>query len=269
MMATLLKKTAWKLNELKEKCFSLNSLLLYGSLGLGFKSEFERLKMAREVRGSASRIPILSIMKHLSFRFLLLTALILSGLPAFSEQRGGGSIGVNLFGGFGSTHHEQNGVGLVESQMGLTYGLGLEFIVLPDVSVEIDLLNTQKNFEAFPSGGTEKESYFVNYLETPVLIKWRASKNFHLKTGPFLSSLMIKAEKESGGVSEPVKDRFKNDYGVTFGAWFGFQTKKSLWIGLDVRYDMGLADIWKDNTAGTQLYSRTVMGLLNFTFLFK
>lgn len=188
---------------------------------------------------------------------------------ALAEQRANGSIGFNLLGGFSSTHHEQNGIGPVESQMGLTYGFGIEFLVLPEVSIEIDLLNTQKNFESFWPGAVEKESYFVHYLETPILIKWRPSKNFHLKTGPFLSSLMIKAVKESGGTSESVKDQFKNDYGVTFGAWFGFHTRRNLLVGLDIRYDLGLADIWKDNVAGTQLYSRSLMGLLNFTFLFK
>ncbi|MFM8268889.1 MAG: outer membrane beta-barrel protein [Pseudomonadota bacterium] len=178
-------------------------------------------------------------------------------------------MGLNLLGGFSSTNHEQTGLGGVESQMGLSFGFGLEFPVLPNVAVEIDILNAQKNFEFTSSLGGLKESYYLTYLETPVLIKWLLSKNFNFKVGPYLSGLMISGVKESGGVSSPVKSEFKNDYGVTFGAWFGFQTKKNLLIGLDLRYDLGMADIRNDNLADSHLYTRTLMALLNFSFLFK
>jgi hypothetical protein len=153
--------------------------------------------------------------------------------------------------------------------MGLSFGFGLEFSVLPSVSVEIDVLNAQKNFELLPSGGGAKESYYLTYLETPVLIKWLLSKNFNLKAGPYLSGLIISGTKETGGVASSVKSEFKNDYGITFGAWFGFQTKKNLLIGLDIRYDLGMSDIRNDSVADNHLYTRTLMGLLNFTFLFK
>jgi len=199
---------------------------------------------------------------------LFLLVLITSGL-SFGEPRLNGGLAINLLGGFSSTNHEQSALGGVESQMGLSYGFGLEFPVLPTVSVEIDFLNAQKSFEFLPMGGGVKESYYLNYLETPVLIKWLLSKNFNLKVGPYLSGLMISATKEAGGVSSPVKSEFKNDYGVTFGAWFGFQTKKNLLIGLDLRYDLGMSDIRNDSLADSHLYTRTLMGLLNFTFLFK
>jgi len=186
-----------------------------------------------------------------------------------SEARLNGSLGLNLLGGFSTTNHEQVALGGVESQMGLSFGFGLEFSVLPSVSIEIDILNAQKNFEFGSPDNGDKESYYLTYLETPILIKWLASRNFNLKVGPYLSGLMISATKESGGVSSSAKGAFKNDYGLTVGAWLGFQTKKNLLIGLDMRYDIGMADIMNDKLANTHLYTRTLMGLLNFTFLFK
>ena len=215
--------------------------------------------------------PIISEMKKMNKTLLLpilMFALMGSGF-SLGEQRLNGGMGLNLLGGFSSTNHEQIALGGVESQMGLSFGFGLEFSVLPSVSVEIDILNAQKNFEFLPSGGGAKESYYLTYLETPILIKWLLSKNFNLKAGPYLSGLMISATKETGGVSSSVKSEFKNDYGVTFGAWFGFQTKKNLLIGLDIRYDLGMSDIRDDGIADNHLYTRTLMGLLNFTFLFK
>lgn len=208
-------------------------------------------------------------MKHLNSFFLLAAFVILFPIRAKSEPRVNGSIGLNFLGGFSTTNHEQVALGGVESQMGLSYGFGLEFSVLPTVSIEVDILNAQKNFEFASPSSSSKESYYLSYLETPVLIKWLASRNFNLKVGPYLSSLMISATRDSGGNSNSVKSEFKNDYGITFGAWFGFQTKKNLLIGLDIRYDLGMADIMNDRLAETHLYSRTLMTLLNFTFLFK
>lgn len=213
--------------------------------------------------------PIIIEMKNTHKGLLPLLVLILLGPGlALSEQRLNGGLGLNLLGGFSTTNHEQVALGGVESQMGLTYGFGLEFGVLPNVSVEVDILNSQKNFEFTGNGGV-KESYYLTYLETPVLIKWLLSKNFNLKVGPYLSGLIISGTKESAGSSTSVKSEFKNDYGVTFGAWFGFQTKKNLLIGLDLRYDLGMSDIRNDNIADNHLYTRTLMGLLSFSFLFK
>ncbi|NBX75544.1 MAG: hypothetical protein EBQ92_03255 [Proteobacteria bacterium] len=210
-------------------------------------------------------------MKKMSKTLVLpLLLIVLMGTRlSLGEQRLNGGFGLNLLGGFSSTNHEQVALGGVESQMGLSFGLGLEFSVLPTVSVEIDILNAQKSFQFLPLGGGTKESYYLTYLETPVLIKWLLSKNFNLKAGPYLSGLMISATKEAGGATSSVKSEFKNDYGITFGAWFGFQTKKNLLIGLDIRYDLGMADIRNDSVADNHLYTRTLMGLLNFTFLFK
>lgn len=199
----------------------------------------------------------------------LVLLLVMWSSSALSEPRLNSGLGLNLLGGFSSTNHEQVALGGVESQMGLTFGVGLEFSVLPNVSVEIDLLNAQKNFEFAANSGSAKESYYLTYLETPVLIKWLLSKNFNLKVGPYLSGLIISGVKESNGVSSSVKSDFKNDYGVTFGAWFGFQTKKNLLIGLDLRYDLGMSDIRYDSFADNHLYTRTLMGLLSFSFLFK
>jgi len=187
----------------------------------------------------------------------------------WAEARAGGSVGVHLLGGFSSTNHKQNGLGVVESQMGLTFGLGIDFIVMPQLAIEVDFLNAQKNFELTPGGSSAKESYYLTFMQVPVLVKLLASKNFHLKAGPYLSGLLMSGYREGSGASSPVKDQFRNDYGVTLGAWLGMQTKKNLMIGLDMRYDIGLADLRNDNLPETNLYSRTLVTLLTFTFLFK
>lgn len=185
---------------------------------------------------------------------------------AFSEQMNG-NFGLVALGGFSSSNHKGVGLGQVDSKMGLTFGIGFDFKVLPNVAIEVDILNTQKNFELTATG--TRESYTLTYLEAPVLVKWIASKNFHLKTGPYLTGLLIDGNRESAGQANPVKASFKNDYGVTFGTWFGFQTKKNLQIGLDLRYDLGLADIQWDNDPSTLLYTRTFMALMTLTFNFK
>ena len=202
-------------------------------------------------------------------KLITLILVLCCGPFALAEARSAGSVAVHLLGGFTSTHYKEGGLGKVESQMGLAFGLGIDFWVMPQLGIEIDFLNAQKNFELTPAGSSGKESFYLTFLQMPVLVKLMASKNVHLKAGPYLGGLLMSGFKEGSGSSSSVKDQFRNDYGVTVGAWLGTQTKKNLLIGVDLRYDIGLADLRNDNLPETTLYSRTLTTLLTLTFLFK
>lgn len=224
--------------------------------------------MARLVESNEPILPIMPTMKHFQLIGILGVWLISTfSLNGRAELRPRNGLGFSLLGGFSNTQHRDISLGQISSQMGLTFGFGMDFLVLPEVSIEINLLNTQKNFEIMPSGGG-RESYLLTYLEAPVMVKWWLSKNFQVKAGPYLTGLLIQANRESAGQSQPVKTEFNNDYGVTVGTWLGFQTKKNLLVGLDVRYDLGLADLRADNAPETSLYTRTLLTMLTFNFLF-
>ena len=201
-------------------------------------------------------------------RSLIVIVFLLLSHVALSEQGPGGNFGVSFLGEFTSSNHREVAIGKIESKTGLVFGLGFNFRVLPEVAIEVDLLNIQKNFELVPTASS-RESYLLTYLEMPVLVKYMPSKYFHLKGGPYLTGLLIDSVRESGGVANPNKTEFKNDFGVTLGTWIGFPTKKSLVVGIDLRYDLGFADIQADSAPETVLYTRAFVGMLNFSFNFR
>lgn len=204
--------------------------------------------------------------------FILLTLLTPMLVHGEQQSRGGGGgnggTGVLFLGGFSFAHNRSMNAGVVDTKMGMNFGLGIEFRVLSSLALEIDFLIAQKNYESILSSGL-REAYYLTYFETPVLVKWLVTPHFHLKVGPYLGSFLISATRESNGGEAPVKSEFKNDYGATFGLWLGMPAKKNLSLGLDIRYDLGIADVQNDGDPSSALYTRALMTLFTVVFHFK
>ena len=86
-----------------------------------------------------------------------------------------------------------------------------------------------------------------NYLNVPLLIKWKHESGFNVVTGPqvgFLLSANIKAQ----GQSEDVKSSFKStDFGWDFGVGYDLQ---GVPLGIELRYALGISNI-ANNSAGS------------------
>ena len=93
-------------------------------------------------------------------RFLPLLAVIaLAAMPARAERGfggGGGGFALSVLGGFSIAHDKSVGAGQIDSQMGLAFGFGADFRILPNMTLEVDILNVEKNFDLLQASGTKE-----------------------------------------------------------------------------------------------------------------
>ena len=79
----------------------------------------------------------------------------------------------------------------------------------------------------------------------------------------------MSANRQSSGVNSPIKGDFTNDYGVSVGGWLGFWANPQLAVGLDVRYDMGLANVQNVAEPSSAIKTRAVNAMVTLIFGLK
>lgn len=203
-----------------------------------------------------SRVPMLLVIAFLS-------------APATAEPRFGGAqkpITATAFGGFSLPSDRYVGSGQSSGFTGLAFGFGLEIRVLPKFYVAFDILHVSKGYDL--NDGTTLTRTSLNFVEFPVRFKYLATPHLAFFTGPYLTAIIVSATREAGGVATPAKGEFSNDYGVTVGTWVGFQATQTLTVGVDARYDFGLADIQNDHRPDDHIYTRAFLGMLTLTLGF-
>ncbi|RLD29144.1 MAG: PorT family protein [Bacteroidetes bacterium] len=86
-------------------------------------------------------------------------------------------------------------------------------------------------------------SYNLNYVNVPVMAKFKVAEGFSLEAGPqvgFLLSAKDKFDGEGGSGDEDVKDVTKGiDFGVNLGV--GYELESGLNFG--IRYNLGLSEL--------------------------
>jgi len=82
----------------------------------------------------------------------------------------------------------------------------------------------------------------LNYLNVPILAKFKAGSGFFAETGPQLGFL-LNAQAKAGGKSADIQEFYKKtDFGWAFGV--GYQV---LQVGVNARYNLGLMNIREDD----------------------
>lgn len=200
-------------------------------------------------------------------RVLLLITIFLS-LSARAERPYGKNklFAVNIYGGFTVPNNQYHGGSKLSGYTGLGYGLGIDIRPISEVALSIDFLHTTKGHWLSVDGSATR--YEVNFLEFPVKIKLYPTNFLAFFVGPYLSGLVISAVRESDGGASSVKSEYKNDFGITWGVWLGIPASPLLTLGLDLRYDYGLADIEKDDNPSDKIYTRALLGLFTVTLTF-
>jgi len=120
--------------------------------------------------------------------------------------------------------------------------LGLGFT--DNLSLQPELVYSGQGFKETESGttGTQTE----NYINVPVLLKYKLPIGLYFQTGPQVGFLMS-AKAKASGYSVDDKASFKSvDFAWAVGA--GFQIPATQ-LGIDLRYNIGLANI-VDNSGG-------------------
>ena len=192
---------------------------------------------------------------------------LLMGAHAQAERGGGkGKWTTSLYGGFSfPTPRFVDGSGSVQGYPGVTFGFGVEAQVMSAVGVQMNVLYANKGYELQDANLTR---YPASYLTIPVELNFSPTEFVNLHFGPYLASLVMSAEKFGGGKILPASGMFATDFGLTCGLWLGFRATNKLKIGLDMRYDFGLADIQHDGFPEDKLYTRTFSSLMTFGFNF-
>jgi hypothetical protein len=171
----------------------------------------------------------------------------------------------------------------VNSKTGLVVGFGIELPVNKYIAVQPEVLFHQKGWidHAKTTGRTAKETFTLNYVEIPVLLKLKVSI-LHLHAGPFVAfgiggkyryTETIQGVKSSGSEKIRFGKRLQSsasstdiyfDNAVDAGIQMGFGLTLFKIAVLDFRYSRSLVDIYdqqpglSDNKSRNNGYQFTV-----------
>lgn len=123
-----------------------------------------------------------------------------------------------------------------------------EFSVQPELFYSAE--GTKMKIEAQGDGDeiiTATAKTHLNYLNLPILLQYQHSSGVFAITGPQIGYL-LSAKVKADGESLDVKDSFKKiNFGWTLGVGYVIPTTS---IGIDVRYNFGLAKLAKGEEGG-------------------
>ena len=174
-------------------------------------------------------------MKYLAIGFLS----IASCISVKAQVEFGAKVGANFSTLTGSDVHNAN------TKVGFQGG------VLADVQLAGSFwLQPEVNFSMqgakVESGGNEY-TLRHNYLNVPLLLKYKDESGLFAETGPQLGVLLT-AKASANGLTSDVKSSFKStDFSWAFGVGY---LVKEINAGIDVRYNLGLTNI-EANGSGT------------------
>ncbi|HVU84240.1 MAG TPA: porin family protein [Puia sp.] len=129
-----------------------------------------------------------------------------------------------------------------KTKVGFNAGALVALPLFNEFSLQPEVVYSGQGFKVSDQGisGT----FNANYLNVPVLFKYNNPTGFFLQTGPQIGFLMS-AKVKSGGQTEDEKDLFNStDFSWAFGLGY---LVKSVNVGIDARYNLGLSNIAKDS----------------------
>ncbi len=203
---------------------------------------------------------------RLQILLTLLFAFFWSGV-ANAEGAQQKRLGLILFGGFSFTSHSSTNAGSLGGVTGMAFGFGVDYKLTKEISLELDMLDVWKSYESRTP--TTVTQYNLSFLEFPLLLRYNPAPWFALKAGPYLAGFIMQAERQTAGTADSIKGDFKNDFGMTAGAWMGFMPTGSMSLGMDIRYDFGLTNVLNDRNPSRSIATRTLMTMFTITFNIK
>ncbi|CAM3449503.1 porin family protein [Pontibacter korlensis] len=161
---------------------------------------------------------------------------------------------------------------LIQSKPGLQFGAVANVMVNDLFSVQPELLYVQKGYQIEEGGVSAKET--MNYLEVPVLAKisfGSGQVQGFVTAGPSVGYwLSAKNKYEYDGEEETEDYEFEDEDNRTeFGANFGVGLAYKVGAGalnLDVRYGLGLSNLYDDSGDDSKVKNRVVGVSLAYLF---
>ncbi len=153
-----------------------------------------------------------------------------------------------------------------DRKLGFMVGAFAEVPVARNLAVQPELLYVRKggaideSFVDDEAGARFESDFNLHYLELPVLAKYHVPVGGRLTpsvyAGPYVAyavkrsiDFSVEGDGEDLDLSIDADDVFKRlDYGAAFGVDFGYRFGRRA-ATLGVRYDLGLANVFKDDAA--------------------
>ena len=114
------------------------------------------------------------------------------------------------------------------------------------------------------SGATPYGEQDLHYLNVPLNFQWQSPSGFFIQTGPQVGYLLAAKVKSASGNSNETENKENFDK-IDFAWTAGLGYLSRIGLGLDLRYNYGIANIVEDNTSsfsGTVKNSVAQLGLV-------
>jgi opacity protein-like surface antigen len=207
--------------------------------------------------------------------WLLGLSLLLAPLAAHAQKRVDSAAGFGVKLGltvtnFGGEDADDLGFLDFENKLGFAAGALMNIPLSPMVSLQPELMFVTKGAEVEIFG--RNEGYLsLNYLEIPVLVRVdvpvAANVAPFVVAGPALGFLLSAKAVDRNGNTDNIKDDFENvDLGFIVGGGLGIPLSSGGVIDIEVRYEVGLADINDDRNFNVELENRAFFILGGYRF---
>ena len=192
-------------------------------------------------------------MKKLFLTIALIGATILS----INAQKFGVKAGVNF------TNFDNNDEVSWNSKTGVNVGIFVEFGLSDKFYLQPELLYSTQGAK-FDEFGNELKAE-INYINFPLMLKFKAAENFYLEAGPqigFLTTAKTKYTEDGETEVDDIKDETKStDFDLNFG--LSYDVLDNLAIG--ARYSLGLINIIDEQEEDEEIKNT----VLSFTIAYK
>ena len=131
-----------------------------------------------------------------------------------------------------------NGFNESKMKLGVNAGAAIEINLSKLVFIQSELLYSLKGTQSATSRYGYDTRVNLNYLNLPVLVGFRAAKNFGIELGPEIGRLLCAKTRVNGRTTD-MTDLYRDfDYGADFG--LSYCSKK---IAVDLRYNYGFENL--------------------------
>jgi hypothetical protein len=156
----------------------------------------------------------------------------------------------------GANFSNDNGNGLngvsTSTLTGFNGGVFFKVPVAGHLAIQPELLYSGQGFKA--NEGGYDATFTENYINIPVLLKYRFPMGLFIETGPQLGFLMSANAKIQGASASDKSNYTSTDFAWAVGAGFHIPTTK---LAVDLRYNIGISNI-ASSSSNTGSGSNTV-----------
>ena len=130
---------------------------------------------------------------------------------------------------------------------GFNGGVFFKVPVTGHLAIQPELVYSGQGFKGTSSAFSGTGTFTENYINIPVLLKYRFPMGLFIETGPQLGFLMSANAKINGASASDKSTFTSTDIDWAVGAGFHIPTTK---LAVDLRYNIGIANVASSSTNG-------------------